>query len=164
MTCCSIETWCNDWRPSFCTAFMRRMNVLWWTPSSVQKHLGCLESSSFTHISPVRTDVWYGILQACLALCLSWIMCMIWTETLAIQRTARACGVSTCGCHTTCLSCCCSSGSSSCWLCWSHTVCTRIRGRRTYLPVILLRIRHSAEKKEGGQATVTVRDKTARAS
>ena len=43
-------------------------------------------------------------------------------------------------------------------------ICTRIRGRRTHLPVVLLRIRYSAKKKEGGQATVTVRDKMARAS
>ena len=43
-------------------------------------------------------------------------------------------------------------------------ICTRIRGRRTHLPVILLRIGHSAEKKEEGQATVIVRDKMARAS
>ena len=59
MSCSSSKMCLELWWPYHCKFSQRWRKTCSWTPSSLQIHSGWPLSSSKTHISPMRADVWY---------------------------------------------------------------------------------------------------------
>ena len=85
----SNETYLDRLIPASWSAHTRWWNTCWWIPSSVCIHLGWPCKSSSTQPSPVRIEVWYGVLSNSGLENAIAPLTRVWTKTPAAIMMAR---------------------------------------------------------------------------